>query len=51
VASDPVELPRPAQRVMIALGKRRYALDVRISPLPDKSADVVEMPKPKEEAL
>ena len=40
----PTPLPRPAHRVTIDLMGKRYALDVKISPLPDAPAEVVEMP-------
>jgi hypothetical protein len=45
----PTPLPRPAHRVTIDLMGKRYALDVRISPLPDAPAEVVEMPKAEPE--
>jgi len=45
----PIELPRPPQRVTITLGRKRYALDVRIAELPAAKAEVVEMPAKERE--
>jgi hypothetical protein len=47
--NDPRELPRPGHRVLIELKgtKKRYALDVRMSELPEEPAEVVEI-TPKE---